>query len=276
MTRRLSQSLLGRSALITGGAGLLGPQHAIALADLGARIILTDKNEETLESSKAKIVSRVNGARVRTECLDVTSEESISKLLSSLKRDRQEVDILVNNAAIDSKVGGDGLVETSRFENFTLNEWCAHLDVGLTGAFLVSRAFGSEMANRGRGVVLNVSSDLSVIAPDQRLYRIEGRGRERQPVKPVSYSVIKTALIGLTRYLATYWAASGVRVNAISPGGVYKGQSEEFVSRLTDLIPMGRMARSEEYHGAIQFLCSDASAYMTGQNIVIDGGRSVL
>jgi NAD(P)-dependent dehydrogenase (short-subunit alcohol dehydrogenase family) len=132
------------------------------------------------------------------------------------------------------------------------------------------------MAASDGGVILNVASDLSVIAPDQRLYRKDGLPEDRQPVKPVTYSVIKTALVGLTRYLATYWAAQGVRVNALSPGGVYAGQPDEFVSRLVDLIPLGRMAAPDEYRGAIQFLCSDASKYMTGQNIVMDGGRSVL
>ncbi len=131
------------------------------------------------------------------------------------------------------------------------------------------------MARRGQGVILNIASDLSVIGPDQRIYRQPGVEADRQPVKPVSYSVIKTALVGLTRYLATYWAESNVRVNALSPGGVFDDQPEEFVTRLTNLIPMGRMGRRNEYQAAVIFLCSDASAYMTGQNVVIDGGRSV-
>jgi NAD(P)-dependent dehydrogenase (short-subunit alcohol dehydrogenase family) len=123
-------------------------------------------------------------------------------------------------------------------------------------------------------VILNIASDLAVIAPDQRLYRQDGLPDDQQPVKPVTYSVVKTALVGLTRYLATYWAESGVRVNAISPGGVYNGQSDEFVRRLSALIPLSRMAHVDEYKGAILFLCSDASSYMTGFNLVIDGGRS--
>jgi NAD(P)-dependent dehydrogenase (short-subunit alcohol dehydrogenase family) len=130
------------------------------------------------------------------------------------------------------------------------------------------------MARRKRGVIVNIASDLAVIAPDQRLYRQEGRAAEQQPVKPVTYSVVKTALVGLTRYLATYWAESGVRVNALSPGGVYNGQPDAFVQKLSALIPLARMAHADEYQGALLFLCSDASSYMTGTNLVVDGGRS--
>jgi NAD(P)-dependent dehydrogenase (short-subunit alcohol dehydrogenase family) len=129
--------------------------------------------------------------------------------------------------------------------------------------------------DRKGGVILNIASDLSVFSPDQRLYRKDGRADEMQPVKPVTYSVIKTGLIGLTRYLATYWASEGVRCNALSPGGIFNGQDDVFVQRLTNLIPLGRMAKPDEYQSAIQFLCSDASSYMNGQNVVMDGGRSV-
>ena len=146
--------------------------------------------------------------------------------------------------------------------------------VGLRGAFLCCQTVGTEMAHRGRGVILNVASDLALIGPDQRIYRREHLPDHLQPVKPVTYSVVKSGLIGLTRYLATYWAPSGVRVNSISPGGVYNDQPDEFVAKLSGLIPMGRMATLSEYQGAILFLCSDASSYMTGANLVIDGGRT--
>jgi NAD(P)-dependent dehydrogenase (short-subunit alcohol dehydrogenase family) len=163
----------------------------------------------------------------------------------------------------------------SRFENFSLIDWELQLQVGLTGAFLCSQIFGVEMINRNMGgVILNIASDLSVFSPDQRIYRVDGVSDCEQPVKPVTYSVIKTGIIGLTKYIATYWAESGIRCNALSPGGIENGQNIEFISKLEQLIPLGRMAVKDEYRSAVQFLCSDASSYMTGQNIVMDGGRS--
>ena len=162
----------------------------------------------------------------------------------------------------------------SRVEHFDLEDWENQLQVGLTGAFICSKVFGSEMAKAGGGVIVNIASDLSVIAPNQRLYEKDGISPNEQPVKPVTYSVIKSGLVGLTKYLSTYWHKSGVRVNALSPGGVFEDQDVEFVAKLSELIPLGRMANVDEYRSAIQFLCSDASSYMKGQNLIIDGGRS--
>ncbi len=207
----------------------------------------------------------------------MTSQASVAAAGGDLAGRGIEVDILVNNAAIDPKVTSTpGVMHSSRFEAFPVPQWQTEIAVGLTGAMLCSQVFGGAMALRGRGVILNIASDLGVIAPDQRLYRQPHVTREEeQPVKPVTYSVIKHGLIGLTKYLATYWADKGVRVNAISPGGVFNNQDPAFVERLTRLIPMGRMAQVDEYRAAVQFLCSDASSYMTGQNMVMDGGRSV-
>lgn len=205
---------------------------------------------------------------------DITRPHDVAGLLSEILERYGRVDILINNAAHNPKMEDSTDTGWARLENFPLEQWHEDLAVGLGGAFICSQVIGAEMARRGKGVILNIASDLAVIAPDQRLYREHGLPEAQQPVKPVTYSVVKTGLIGLTRYLATYWADAGVRVNAISPGGVHNGQPEGFVRRLAGLIPLGRMARVDEYQGAILFLCSDASSYMTGTNLVMDGGRS--
>ena len=269
-------NLSNRVALITGASGLLGVEHTAALLEVGASVVMTDINEKGLVKAYNALLDPDNKERLYYKVMDVSSEKSIREVANELEKDKHSVDILINNAAIDPKVQKDSIVEASRLENFSVDDWDFQLGVGLTGAMLCSKIFGTEMAKNSGGVILNIASDLSVFAPDQRLYKKDGLLPEQQPVKPVTYSVIKHGLIGLTKYLATYWADQGVRCNALSPGGVYTSQNDEFVNRLSDLIPMGRMAKKEEYRGAVQFMCSDASAYMNGQNIVIDGGRSVL
>lgn len=265
--------LTGRVAVITGGAGLLGYQHAEAIASAGGLPVLVDLPSAKPEA-RADQLNVTYGVKSLGLSADITKSDDVKSLLATVLDRFGTVDILINNAANNPKVEESAGLAWSRLENFPLEVWDADLAVGLTGAFLCSQVIGSEMARRKKGVILNIASDLAVIAPDQRLYRQDGLPEAEQPVKPVTYSVVKTALLGLTRYLATYWADSGVRVNAISPGGVGNGQSEEFVTRLSTLIPLSRMARVDEYKGAILFLCSDASSYMTGANLVIDGGRS--
>ncbi len=263
-------------AIITGGAGLLGMQHAFALLECGARVIIADINSEVIEKAQNKLTKKYS-EMIGSFVMDVTDVASIKKTKDEICKKYGSIDILINNAAIDPKVdNAHQIKESSRFENFSINQWNFELNVGLMGAFLCSQVFGGYMANNGGGVILNIASDLSVIAPDQRLYRKKDLSEEMQPVKPVTYSVIKAGLVGLTRYLAAYWADKKIRVNALSPGGVYNNQPDDFVSRLSDLIPMNRMAEVDEYRGAVQFLCSDLSSYMTGQNILIDGGRSII
>jgi NAD(P)-dependent dehydrogenase (short-subunit alcohol dehydrogenase family) len=268
--------LTGKTALITGAAGLLGMEHAAALLESGAKVVLTDISEAALNSGRNALALNFDPAKVIIKVMDVSKLEAIRSVADQLSEDNININILVNNAAIDPKVKSDqGVLETSRLENFPLDQWNLQVAVGLTGAFLCSQVFGTSMSKSGNGgVILNIASDLSVFSPDQRLYRKDGLSDDKQPVKPVTYSVIKAGLVGLTRYLATYWAEQGVRCNALSPGGVFNGQGEEFVQRLSSLIPLGRMASKDEYRAAVQFLCSDASAYMNGQNIVMDGGRS--
>lgn len=270
-------SLKGNTALITGATGLLGPKHAQALCMSGANIVLTDLNLDTLNNLKAKLEKENYSGQIYTYVMDVTKEEDILKISKNLKADNINIDILVNNAAINPTTSSiQDNIRTTRLENFEQLRWDQEVAVGLTGTFLCCKVFGSDMASRKKGVILNISSDLSVIAPNQNLYKQKDLPENMQAVKPITYSVIKTGLIGLTRYISSYWADKGVRANALSPGGVYNNQDKEFVCRLNDLIPLGRMANPDEYISAVQFLCSDASAYMNGQNIVIDGGRSVI
>ena len=264
--------LAGRVAVITGGTGLLGRQHAEAIARAGGIPVMADIRIDGVDTHSREWNERF-GEQACTLQTDITDPESVKKLLAAVLDRFGRIDILINNAANNPKMESKADVEFSRLEFFPLDQWEADLNVGLKGAFLCSQVIGSEMARRKQGVIVNVASDLAVIAPDQRLYRKPGLPEDKQPVKPVTYSVVKTGLIGLTRYLATYWADSGIRVNAISPGGVYNNQPDDFVERLDRLIHLGRMANANEYQAAILFLCSDASSYMTGANLVIDGGR---
>ena len=265
-------NLEGETALITGAGGLLGVEHARALLESGATVVLTDIDEISLSVVCDDLIKTFGKNRIICKAMDVTNEENIKAIATELAS--VNVGILINNAAIDPKVNKTSIVETSRLEHFSLDDWNFQLNVGLTGAMLCSKIFGSAMAQQKRGVILNIASDLSVFAPDQRLYEKDGLKWSEQPVKPVTYSVIKHGLIGLTKYLSTYWCDRGVRCNALSPGGVLNGQNNEFVQKLNELIPIKRMASNDEYRSAVQFLCSDASAYMNGQNVVMDGGRS--
>jgi NAD(P)-dependent dehydrogenase (short-subunit alcohol dehydrogenase family) len=278
MSRRVRDQfdLSGRVAVITGGIGLLGRKHAEAIAEAGGRPVLVDLDEPRCAAVAAEIAQQYDTQSLGLAA-DITRPDAVERMLARVLEAFGRVDILINNAAVNpTMTAGDGADDPSRsrLEHLPMEVWQRDLAVGLTGSFLCSRTLGAEMARRGGGVILNIASDLGLIAPDQRLYQRPGLAWDRQPVKPVTYSVVKHGLIGLTRYLATYWADRGVRANALAPGGVSNDQDEAFVHRLTQLIPMGRMARADEYKAAVLFLVSDASSYMTGATIAIDGGRT--
>ena len=272
ITRALD--LTGKVALITGGGGLLGPRHGEAIAEMGGIAVLGDVDLKRAQRA-AEEIGKAYGVRTGAVRLDVTDQRDLVGVVDAVERDYGAIDILINNAANDPKVGATAGQEFSRVENFSLSAWENDIAVGLTGAFICCQVIGSRMAARNGGVVLNISSDLGIVAPDQRLYAKVGLSRDQQPVKPVTYSVVKHGIIGLTKYLATYWADQNVRVNALAPGGVMAAQSEEFLDRVHSRIPLGRLARPDEYKAAVAFLCSDASSYMTGAVLVADGGRSV-
>jgi len=262
-------SLNNKNILITGAAGSLGFEHSIALLEVGARVIMTDLDYSKLKKNKLKLIKKYDSHKIVCLKMDVSKEKSIKSTLKKIKKMKLKIDVLVNNACLNPKFGSKFYYKNTSLEKFPLNVWEKEIRVGLTGAFLCSKLFGNYMKdNKKGGVIINVASEYSVITPDHRIY-------SKKNYKPITYPVIKTGLLGLTRYLATYWINKGIRCNSLSPGGVRENQSKVFLNKVKKLIPMGRMANANEYHSVLQFLCSDASAYLNGQNVLMDGGRSI-
>ena len=251
----------------------MGVQHAEAIAEIGGIPVLLDIDEKRVNIKAQEIIKKY-GINCIPFVGDVTDEDDINNLKDFLMNEFGHIDVLINNAALNPKIESSSKVEFTRLENYNFDTWNKEIAVGLTGSFLCGKILGAMMADQGKGVIISISSDLGIIAPDQRIYRKEELKDNEQPIKPVSYSVIKHGIIGLTKYLATYWAEKGVRSNALCPGGIITNDDNIFVKELTNLIPLGRMAQPDEYKSAIQFLSSDASSYMNGQCLVIDGGRT--
>ena len=208
--------LTGKIIIITGGCGLLGLKHAEAVAEYGAIPVLLDLNKE-IGNEKANYISHEYNVRCDFNRCNITDEKQVNRVKEIVVEKYGRIDVLINNAALDPKVANDTNINLSRLENFPLRQWNLEIAVGLSGAMLCSKVFGTEMAKNNQGVILNISSDLGVIAPDQRLYEVDGLSPNEQPVKPVTYSVIKHGLVGLTKYLATYWAKNNIRVNSVCP-----------------------------------------------------------
>lgn len=267
-------SLKDKVIIITGGAGLLGEIHSETVLEAGGVSILLDINKQKL-SEIAKNQRSKFGDRVLELYCDITSKKSIRNCLEQILKVYGRIDGLINNAANDPKADSNSINENTRFENISFERWEQDISVGLTGAFFCCQVFGEYMSKNNGGVIINIASDLSIISPDQRLYEKENIPSDLQPVKPITYSVVKSGILGLTKYLSTYWAKNKIRVNAISPGGVYNNQSEEFLSRISERIPLQRMASPREYKGSMLYLLTDASSYMTGSNLIVDGGRTV-
>lgn len=261
--------------VITGGAGLMGDSHARAILSGGGVVVLLDISDEKLNTEKTRLQQTFSSAQIETYLADITNRNRLEEIRENLVKKYGHIDVLINNAANNPKIEEKSPnMEGNRFDNLPMSVWQDDIAVGLTGAFLCTQVFGRQMQNQKRGVILNISSDLGVVAPDQRIYRKDGLPPEEQVVKPVTYSVIKHGLIGLTKYTATYWAQDGIRCNALCPAGIENGQDDEFIVKLTNLVPMGRMATKDEYQSTVLYLVSDASAYMTGATVIVDGGRT--
>jgi NAD(P)-dependent dehydrogenase (short-subunit alcohol dehydrogenase family) len=271
----ITNDLVGKRVLITGGGGLLGPWHAIAIATAGGVPILVDIDGDGLERAEEIIKENTPNRDVYYFRADITNKPALQALRLNVENEIGVVDVVVNNAAINPAMKDAGISDSGTFENYPVEDWNRELLVALTGSMLVCQVFGSAMAERNYGVIVNVASEYALIAPDQKIYSPDKKIEDVHSFKPVSYSVSKTGLIGLTRYLATYWAHRNVRCNALVPGGVQDGHSDFLIRNIEQLIPLGRMARVDDFGSALVFLCSDASSYMTGQMLIIDGGRSV-
>lgn len=263
-------------AIVTGAGGLLGFHHCVALLEIGYYVYACDLNKNSLE--RIKKFSEKNGfvKKVLPYEMNVTNINEVEDLARHIIGKFGQIDALINNAAVNPKVDIKGLNNSGRLEDLSLPELNFEMDVGLISYIVFSKIFGKMMAKQGFGSIVNIASDLSVIAPDQNLYKKNNEDLHNSSKKPVSYSVIKHGVVGLTKYIASYYGYCGVRCNAISPGGVYVDQPKEFVDMLIEKIPLRRMARPDEYKGVIKFLCSDDSSYMTGHNLIVDGGRSII
>ena len=259
-------NLENKVAVVTGALGLLGKQHCIALQEAGASVVVCDLNENDCREFAVTLGKNNLGVGV-----DITDDSSVISLRNSILEKYGRIDILVNNAAINDKFESPAAAaEESKFENYPLALWQQSLDVNITGTFLCSRTLGSHMAENGRGSIINVASTYGIVAPDQSLYKNEN-GRQ-DFFKTAAYPVTKGAVISFTRFLAAYWGEKGVRVNSLSPGGVENNQDKFFIKNYSDKTPLKRMASPSDYKGAVIFLASDASSYMTGTNLVVDGG----
>jgi NAD(P)-dependent dehydrogenase (short-subunit alcohol dehydrogenase family) len=259
----------GRVAIVTGGGGMLGLRYAEAIADAGGIPVLVDLRPEAVEAAVAKLGGDAFGVP-----MDISKKDDVEAMVRQVEERFGRIDILINNAALTVKSGSETMEGYfAPFEEYPVELWQRALDVNLTGTFLMTQAVGRVMVVAGRGVVLNIAAVYGMVSPDHRIYEgITNQYGGPAFNTPISYSATKSAILNFTRYLATYWADKGIRVNSFSPGAVFDEHDETFVRNLTSRIPLARMAHKDEYKGAILFLVSDASSYMTGANLVVDGG----
>lgn len=258
--------LTDRVAVVTGGAGLLAAEHARALSEYGARVILADVNVDKCESVALELHEEGHKEVSAAYC-DVTARESWEKLLEVTVQEKGRLDILINNAGFTNQSKSANF--DADFEDFPLEDWNAIMNVNLTGSFLGCQVVGQHMRSKGGGAIINIASLYGVVSPNHKMY--PGTGIKQ----PVGYTVSKHGVVALTKYVATLWAEDGVKVNALTPGGVFNGHQDPFLERFKQLNPIGRMSRKDELRGAVVFLASDASSHVIGHNLIVDGGWTV-
>lgn len=263
-------SLKGKTAIVTGACGLIGKKHCEALASAGANVVIADVNQEACD----KFLSGLKGDHMATG-FDVTNEDSVKSACAKILAKYGSIDILVNNAAINDMFENPALAaEQSKFENYPVEMFRKSIEVNVTGVFICSQIFGKVMADKGKGSIINVASTYGMVGPDQSIY-INPEGKQAF-YKSAAYPATKGAIINFTRFLAAYWGNKGVRVNTLSPGGVENGQDEWFIKNYSSKTVLGRMAQPDDYMGAVVFLASDESGYMSGANLVVDGGWTAM
>ena len=269
--------LSGKVIIITGAAGLLGRKHAEVIAAYGGNPILLDLSLNFV-NEYANELNNKYGVKSAGYMVDITNESQIKNNVKKLVDVYGKIDGLINNAAINlDKPSEEDKAQQNitRLENFAIEAWDKEIAVGITGAFLCAKHYGYQISkNPNGGSIINISSDLGLISPDQRLYMKSDVSDEQQSVKPVTYSVVKTGLIGLTRYLATYWAEQNVRCNAMCPGGIDNNLPADFMKNVVTRIPMRRLAKVNEYQSTLLWMLSDASSYLNGAIIPVHGGRT--
>ena len=261
--------LTGKVAVVTGSLGLLGKQHSIALSEAGASVIALDLDEVKVKDFAETLKTKSLGIYC-----DITDVNSVKKALHVSLENFDRIDILINNAAINDIFDPSNSNNSNKFEDYSELRWKKMFDVNVNGTFFCSQIFGSEMVKNSKGSIINISSTYGIVSPDQTIYIKENKKQDF--FKCPAYPTTKGAIISFTKYLAAYWANKGIRVNSLSPGGVESNQEKYFIDNYSSRVPIGRMAKKTDYKGAIVFLASDASSYMTGANLVVDGGWTAI
>ena len=254
--------LKSKAIIITGGAGLLGSRIVKIILEHGGIPIIFDNNKVKINKLKKILKEKIN--LVHFYKVDITKKKQIKNVINKIHKKFKKIDCLINNAGFNPKLGQ----KNNKFENFSIDQWNKEIQIGLTGSLIVTQEVVKKMIKQKNGNIINISSDLGIIAPSQFLY-------EDNEKKPISYSVVKHGIIGFSKYLSTYLAEYNIRSNTLCPGGISNYQPKKFVNKIKKLIPLKRMAKINDYDGIILYLCSDYSSYMTGSVIVCDGGRSV-